>query len=47
MKIISQSCSPLCRILAHEKQRGAQSLHQGPGWVTHRENDYETTLVLH
>lgn len=33
IKIISQSCSPLCRILAH-KERGARSLHQGPQQVT-------------
>lgn len=35
MKIISQSCSPLCGIMVHKKERGAQGLHQGPLWVTH------------
>lgn len=35
MKIISQSCNPLCRIMAQKKKRGARSLHQGPHQVTH------------
>lgn len=47
MKIISQSCCLLCRILAHKKERGVWSLHQGPPWVTHPGNDYKATLALH